>query len=116
MVQTYRAVLINSELDIPHGERVHLILKAEERSVHFQLMFRCSRNASLEVTDTQSSMPIRNGVNGPKRVGRIKENDFGSHPVLNALIDVHAEGRGFVVLDDPFFNTNRSIPMLLYPF
>lgn len=35
------------------------------------------------------------------------------HLVLKTLVDVQPQSRGFVVLVNSLFNTNRSIPMLL---
>jgi hypothetical protein len=38
------------------------------------------------------------------------------HPVLEALVDVHPESCGFIILHNPFFDTDRRIPMLFNTF
>jgi hypothetical protein len=38
------------------------------------------------------------------------------HSVLNALIDVQSQGCSFIILDNPFGDTNRCVAMLLYSF
>ena len=61
-------------------------------------------------------MSIRDSVSHTKRVGGVEQYDFSRHLELNTLVDVQTHRTGLVILDDSFFNADRSVPMLLHSF
>jgi hypothetical protein len=55
-------------------------------------------------------------IDSTERVRGVVEYDLGLHFVLDALVDVHPDCGGFVILYFPFFDCDSRVTMLLHSF
>jgi hypothetical protein len=61
-------------------------------------------------------MAVSNRVHCAESVRRVEQDDFSRHLVLDALVDIQADRRGLIILNDSFFDADGCIPVLLNTF